>query len=335
MTLYTFSGTVVDPVNGTPLRAARVVIEATSPVINQDPSIVSSGIARTDASGFFTISLEGTVYPEWGYSLIIRRDGVSEPVVEGTFLLTEDTSLDDIEWVDPASFEPVAHYPSVGKQLSEVETVINEGRLSEASLSGTYATAEQGGKADTAIQAEALTAAIEDALMLSPTAAETMPRMAATLANGWLSGTMRAAYFKAHRNLTVSTVATATASTPAAATPTLCRVGIYSVAPNGDLTLIGSTANDVTLWNTSNTLHTRNLSAPVNLVAGNTYAVGLLIVTSQTPPTIVIGGPPGPGTLHGASPRITSAVTGITDLPASVLAGALADTTFRPYAHLA
>ena len=70
--------------------------------------------------------------------------------------------------------------------------------------------------------------------------------------------------------------------TGATATVTVCQIGVYEVAENGDLTLIGSTANDATLFNTSNSNATKALSAPVNLVGGTTYAFGLLHVTSGT-----------------------------------------------------
>ena len=155
--------------------------------------------------------------------------------------------------------------------------------------------------------------------------------IAANLATS--NGALRLTYFTATKTETISSVRTFTGST-AAVTPGLCRVGIYSVASNGDLTLVASTANDTALWGGTSTTYTKALSASFSKVRGTRYAVGTLIVDSATAPTHL-------GNLSlladeaALSPRLCAAKFSQTDLPPSVTAGTLATTTLQYYSALA
>jgi hypothetical protein len=132
------------------------------------------------------------------------------------------------------------------------------------------------------------------------------------------SGNVRLTYFTATKTELISQVRTFSGGTAAAATPTLCKVGIYSVADNGDLTRIASTANDTTLWSATNTAYTRSLLTSFTKVAGQRYAVGQLCVSG-------VAMPAWPATTFSAgtewssqAPRISATHNGQTDLPATI-----------------
>ena len=95
---------------------------------------------------------------------------------------------------------------------------------------------------------------------------------------------LRLTYFTAKKTETITQVRTITGTT-AGVTPTLCRIGIYSVAGNGNLTLEASTANDTALWVAANTAYTKSLSASFTKTKGQRYAVALLVVGAATAPT--------------------------------------------------
>lgn len=148
------------------------------------------------------------------------------------------------------------------------------------------------------------------------------------------TGELRLVYFTARKTEPVTQVRTISGGTAAGATPTVCRVGIYTEDASGNLTLAGSIANDTTLWATQNTAYTSTLSAGFTKTAGQRYAVGLLVVTGATAPTYQ---GMGASLLAGESsqaPRISARFTGQTDLPGSVAVGSLATSPSMPYAVL-
>lgn len=149
------------------------------------------------------------------------------------------------------------------------------------------------------------------------------------------TGNLRLAYFTARKSETVTQVRMWTGGTAAAATPTLCRIGVYSVAANGDLALVAATANDVTLFAAANTAYTRALTASFAKVAGQRYAIGPLIVTAAAAPTVLGNGLWGstPAEL-GAAPRLAGVLSSQADLPTTALAASVGDTGNFHYAVL-
>lgn len=144
------------------------------------------------------------------------------------------------------------------------------------------------------------------------------------------SGIVRLAYFTAKKTETINSVRIGTYTTAAGATPTLCRVGIYSVDGSGNLTLVASTENDTSLFASASTTYTKALSAAWSKVAGTRYAVGVLVVTGATAPTIQ-GQLLSLGDELGQAPRLAGARAGQSDLPSSITAGNVADTTHQCY----
>lgn len=160
------------------------------------------------------------------------------------------------------------------------------------------------------------------------------PRELAVSATTLGSGALRLGYFTARKSETVATIAFGTTTTAAGATPTLVRYGLYSVASDGNLTLIGSTPNDTTIFASITTLYPRALSVPVAITQGVRYAVGALVVTGATAPAVQAGQIGGAVAISALAPRLAAALASQTDLPASITAGSLIDVTFRPWALL-
>lgn len=146
----------------------------------------------------------------------------------------------------------------------------------------------------------------------------TIPRWAASQDVAWGSGNLGLWYFTADKNITVSNLTATTAGTAAAATPTLCRMAIYSIDAYGFLTLLSATPNDTTLFAATNTAYTRALAAPVVLTAGTRYAMGLLVVTSAATPTFWGMTNQVTTEFRYATPRLCGAAFSLTDIPSTV-----------------
>jgi hypothetical protein len=146
-----------------------------------------------------------------------------------------------------------------------------------------------------------------------------------------VSGELSLVYFTAKRTETISSVTLYTNAQAAAATPTVCRMGIYDVATNGDLTLNSSTPNDTALFAATSTVYQKNFSSNFNKVAGRRYAAGVLGVNAGAMPFfqghfIVAMLASAVGSGSGPASRRNGKVTGQADLPASIAAGTVANT---------
>lgn len=166
---------------------------------------------------------------------------------------------------------------------------------------------------------------------------ETMNRFLATGEATMSSGVLRLTYFTATRTETLSNAVIYSATTPAGATPTLVRVGLYERESNGDLTLVASTANDTALLASGNTEYVKALSAAYEVKAGQRYALGIIVVTGATAPTVLALASTSTRpnvALLARTPRLTGVRTGQTDLPTTITTGVLANTTSAPYVAL-
>ena len=140
---------------------------------------------------------------------------------------------------------------------------------------------------------------------------------------------LRLTYFTAPRAETWTSIATSTGTTAAGATPTLCKMGVYLVEANGDLTRVAVTASDTSLWNTPSTrTPPQAFIAPYAAVAGQRYALAALIVTGAALPSLHCADPILPAATLSFAPRLAGVVTGQTDLPTSVVAASVADSGF-------
>lgn len=137
---------------------------------------------------------------------------------------------------------------------------------------------------------------------------------------GGTTGTFSLLYFTARKTETINTVTVWTGSTGAAATPTLIRFGIYSIAADGGGTLVAATVNDTTLLAAANTEYSKALAAPFSKVAGRRYAIGTLVVSATTMPNFQ--GQNASGTTASTAflslpPRQSGRLTGQADLPST------------------
>lgn len=144
------------------------------------------------------------------------------------------------------------------------------------------------------------------------------------------SGTMRLSYFTARKTETTTQVRVWSGGTAAAATPTVCRIGLYAIAADGTGTLVASTANDTALFAGITTAYTKSWSASYAKVAGQRYALGVLVVSAQTMPTLS-GHSASLATEMLVAPIMAATVASLSDLPGSVSASP-ATGSGRPYA---
>jgi hypothetical protein len=152
-----------------------------------------------------------------------------------------------------------------------------------------------------------------------------------TLATG--TGVLRLSYFTARKTETSTQCRVYSGGTAAAATPTLCRLALYTVAADAGITLVASTANDTTLFAGTSTSYTRSWSVAYALQEGSRYAFGVLVVTGAAAPTLV-GQAPGASAEALLAPALSGQVTGQADLPASVASGSIVASGSRIYAAI-
>lgn len=147
------------------------------------------------------------------------------------------------------------------------------------------------------------------------------------------SGVLRLSYAKAERSFTATKMRVRSGSTAAGATPTLCKLGVFEVAANGDLTRLARTAGDTAMLSATSTAYEYALDAPVTVQAGKTYAFGLLVITSATAPTVQ-------GMIHltgaeaGWGERLCGQVPAQTDIISSIPGTSVADATANPALYL-
>lgn len=168
---------------------------------------------------------------------------------------------------------------------------------------------------------------------LLATGQESIPRWAATSTTtiSMGSGVVRFAYFTARQTQTITQLRFSTSNTAAGATPTLVKFGLYSVDVSGNLTQIGVTASDTTIFAGAQTDYTKTMTASASVTEGSQYALAAIVVTAAAAPTIagVLASTPGSTAL---SPRLCASITGQSDLAASYTAGSLSGTQSIPYA---
>lgn len=152
---------------------------------------------------------------------------------------------------------------------------------------------------------------------------ETIPRLNASSSATMSSGVLRLVFFTAAKTETITQLRVVVGSTPAAATPTLIRFGVYSVAASGDIALLASTPNDTTLLTVAQTSYSKALSAPWVKVAGTRYAIGGLVVTAAAAPNLY-GIVPLNTSEMTLDPRVAASVGSQADLPGSVLNASVA-----------
>jgi len=144
------------------------------------------------------------------------------------------------------------------------------------------------------------------------------------------SGTMRVSVFVATKTETSTQGKILTGGTAAAATPTLCRFGVYEIATDGAGTLVAACANDTALHSSPTWGYSRNWVAPFTKTAGKTYGFASLVVSGSAMPQIVGSGVPSPTEAISDVPLCFS-IGGQADLPLSFTAASRAASGQRIY----
>lgn len=159
----------------------------------------------------------------------------------------------------------------------------------------------------------------------------TVPRECVNSTTTMTSQTARYSFFTAPMSATITKVAVYCTGA-AGATPTKIRFGIYTVAANGDITLVANTAHDAALLVTT-IRYEKALASSYAVTAGTRYAVGLLVVTAAAAPTIAAH-VNGSGALATRSPRIAGAVASLSEIQNSEVEANLGTTPNSPYFEL-
>lgn len=140
-------------------------------------------------------------------------------------------------------------------------------------------------------------------------------------------------FFTARNTETITTATCYTAGTAAGATPTFCGYGLYSVdSTTEDLTLITSTANDTTLFASTNTAYPKAFQASWSKVAGQRYAIGHLVVTAAAAPVFHGQGLVSTTVVNALflnKPRLCGYLAAQTSFPSSITASGLTSTGSR------
>lgn len=141
---------------------------------------------------------------------------------------------------------------------------------------------------------------------------------------GWnfYSGQLHLTYLYPQVNRTVSNLSIYVRDAGGAATT--AQLGLFSVDGSGNLTLLETTTNDTDLLTSAWTTKTKALSGSVSLVAGNSYAIGYLVVTSNSLGSVE--GQGGRWDVHKLSPRLCAKLDGQSSIPSSISAGSLLDS---------
>lgn len=143
------------------------------------------------------------------------------------------------------------------------------------------------------------------------------------------TGQARLTFFTCRKTETTTQCRIITGATGASATPTMCKIGLWRIATNGDGTLVAATANDTALFATASVTHTKSWVTPVVKEAGVRYAFGPLVITAGTAPSFA-----GNILVNNAeavtAPRMSGLLTGLTDL-GNFLSASLVASGSRPY----
>lgn len=159
---------------------------------------------------------------------------------------------------------------------------------------------------------------------------ETWPRISMAEFPG-VSGRLWLGYVTPPISTTISRLGCLSGGTGNTAS-TLGRLGLFTVAANGDITLVARTAVDATIGNATFSAFDRALDtaggfpASIALTYGRRYAFGLLIVagTAFSPQGVFVGD-------SGTPPLISTFIDGQADIAAGYVGGALTPIFQAPY----
>jgi hypothetical protein len=163
------------------------------------------------------------------------------------------------------------------------------------------------------------------------TGQEVFSRELLTSSKPLTSGALFLSYFTARKTENIQRIRTHS-TTPATATPQLVRFGIYEPGPNGDLTLVASTINDIGIYSMASSAYEKTLPSAYQLVKGRRYIFGVLVVTSLGIPAVAASPAITATDAIAKSPRLAGVLIGQTDLPPYIPLTSIGPTAQRIYA---
>lgn len=303
LTYITVTGSISDP--------SAIIVFRTPVWLIGDPVVPRFARAAViDVDGNFTVELPATDDAEWApagweYEVVISSGG---QVLGGSLAVPAASPGGTLAF--DAAFQP-----DQAAEQSGTSYLL----LSARGAAGGVAALSADGQV---IDAAGNVGATRSADLRNLTAGETVISRDASFSEVGLDlGTLHLSYFTALKTETITSVATSLLGN-VGATNTLARIGIYSVAADDSLTtLLASTPSDTALWSAgAYTLRTKALSSSFAKVAGSRYAVGALVL-GGTPPQLIGLFPS--ASFNNVSPRLNAAVTGLSNLPASVALGSI------------
>lgn len=122
------------------------------------------------------------------------------------------------------------------------------------------------------------------------------------------------------RNITVQNFNMVTSAALTGTGITAIRMGLFTAAANGDVTLVAESANDTALFATGNTLYTkafdtaRGLPASYAMTRGTRYAVGVAIIATTVTAGSWRAGDLTVGALASLVPVMSAVKSPVTDL---------------------
>ena len=147
------------------------------------------------------------------------------------------------------------------------------------------------------------------------------------------SGRVDLMYVEAYRDLTIGQLGSMSRQT-AVGVLTGVRKGIYTVADNGNLTLVARTALQTSgVYTAINTEYlaplntTGGFPATYRLESGRQYAFGHFITWTTSGPALKSYGSNSPAATLARAPRVAGGMAAQADLPTSIAAGSVAAAT--------
>lgn len=165
---------------------------------------------------------------------------------------------------------------------------------------------------------------------------ETLERDRATAGTTTAGGRVALTYFTPALDRLFTKIKTVTGGTTPSGI-THARMGLYTVAASGNLTLVAAVADDATAFAAASTEYERSLDtggslpASYTLLAGQRYAYAQFM-TGTTAPNF-FGCVPLLANTNALEPRLAASLNGQTDLPTSISAGSLSNSNQRMWAY--
>jgi parallel beta-helix repeat protein len=301
------SPTLTTPVLGTP--SSGNLTNCTFPTLNQNTtgsaaSLTTGRTVQADLGSTSSATFNGTanITPGVTGTLPVGNGGTGATTLTGLVKGTGTTAMvaatAGTDYVAPGG---ALGTPSSGTLTNCTFPTLNQNTTGTASnVTGTVAVANGGTGSTNAGAARGALGAAADVQLTTGEAIFARDRVVSnTLATN--NSIIRLMFFTATKTETITQVRTRTGST-AGVGMTTCQIGVYSADADDALTLIASTPNDTALWTSASTDYTKSFSASFSKVAGNRYAVAILVAGSSTAPTMAGFGIA--GTDQALAPRI-------------------------------